>query len=871
MGIIYGIYDLTDRHEKYEVIKNDIVENVDICIIGSGAAGAVLAKELVESGKKVVLIERGGYHEGKDMNQREVDMMPLLWKNGGFNFADSLRIAIAQGCCLGGSTIINDAVCFDTPPRVREEWSSLGVNFTCDEWSDHLQKVNRTLSVTKVSDDELNRNNLMLKKGAERLGLREHWNNSRNCVNCMQCGFCHIGCHYETKQNVLVTYIYEALKKPDSDMKVYCNCYIEQVIHRNGIVEGIEGNFLNIDGNKTYRIRVNAKIVILSAGAIASSKLLLQNGIAQDTAGVGLCLHPGIEVIGDFDYEIKGNQGIPMAYTVHDFGVTRSTDQTRKEYNFDAGEFLIESIFLPLLQFSIALSASGISEHRRLIERFNNYAMAGIVVRDDNVGKVSLSSTGRASVTYEPGEKELKILAKGVEVLGKMWFALGATRIIISHRSTSIVDNEADIPKLIENILNDPKNLLLGSAHPQSGNKIGTNQADSVVDPDCKVHGFRNLFVCDASVFPTSVGVNPQITVMTVASIVASRIIKDWQDKYDNISLNNKSLGRTCAISQPMYCLRDNLSKLFDSVNTQFDVQMLVNAANDKAGDEEANWKFDPETLAISNNSHWKGIFSRDTDIRNTLTLYFGGFWKRFTKNESGQIMGTTHPFEVPVFARNKATNKDLDGFGKVILLEYLDPPYNLFCDVLKIVDENTILGKAFLGKPISGREIMTFSMSRKYPFEFMTEEDHEVLYSKTKKPVLQSMVGIWEGRLVSDSTWSDPVFKFKYYFDNKDGNTKALKNDYVFGNVLAGTAIVNDKEDHVEMQDSTGGIFHDEIRQVNDDILIGKYYSGRNYLFGWLPGGESFLHVDSARQNIYLPYILKRVGKESVLRNRVG
>lgn len=130
MGIIYGIDQLTDRHEKYEVIKNDIIENVDVCIIGSGAAGAVLAKELVESGKKVVLIERGGYHEGKDMNQREVDMMPLLWKNAGFNFVDSLRIAIAQGCCLGGSTIINDAVCFDTPPRVQEEWNRLGVNFT---------------------------------------------------------------------------------------------------------------------------------------------------------------------------------------------------------------------------------------------------------------------------------------------------------------------------------------------------------------------------------------------------------------------------------------------------------------------------------------------------------------------------------------------------------------------------------------------------------------------------------------------------------------------------------------------------------------------------------------------------------------------
>jgi hypothetical protein len=115
--------------------------------------------------------------------------------------------------------------------------------------------------------------------------------------------------------------------------------------------------------------------------------------------------------------------------------------------------------------------------------------------------------------------------------------------------------------------------------------------------------------------------------------------------------------------------------------------------------------------------------------------------------------MGITHPFEVPVFARNKATDMDLDGFGKVILLEYLDPPYNMFCDVLKIVDENTILGKAFLGKPTHGREMLAFSMSRKYPFEFMTEEDHEVLYSKMKKPTLRSMVGIWEGRLVSDST----------------------------------------------------------------------------------------------------------------------
>ena len=128
MGIIYGTEKLTDRNEKYEVIESDIVESADVCIIGSGAAGAVLAKELAETGRSVILIEKGGYYEGKDMNQRELDMMPLLWKNAGFNFADNLRIAIAQGCCLGGSTIINDAVCFDTPQKVRGQWKDMGVN-----------------------------------------------------------------------------------------------------------------------------------------------------------------------------------------------------------------------------------------------------------------------------------------------------------------------------------------------------------------------------------------------------------------------------------------------------------------------------------------------------------------------------------------------------------------------------------------------------------------------------------------------------------------------------------------------------------------------------------------------------------------------
>jgi hypothetical protein len=490
--------------------------------------------------------------------------------------------------------------------------------------------------------------------------------------------------------------------------------------------------------------------------------------------------------------------------------------------------------------------------------------MAGIVVRDGNIGRVALTATGRASITYELTEKELKVIAKGTEVLAKMWFKLGARKVVIPHRSLSIIEKEKDIPNLISEILNDSKNLLLGSAHPQSGNRIGTNPLDSVVDSDCRVHGFSNLFVCDASVFPTSVGVNPQITVMAIASIIAARIIKEWNKKYAAIPLSN-GMGDVCAVSQPMYCLRDNLSKLFDSINTNHNSVMLANSSGEKA--EEGNWSFDPSTLMITNNSHWKGIFPRDTDIRNTLTLYFGGFWKRF-KKEGDAVTGITHPFEAPVFAANKAYDQELEGFGKVILLEYTEPLYNLFYDVLKIVDENTILGKAFFGKPRHGAEILTFSMARKYPFEFMTEEDHEMLYRKVKKPRLDIMEGVWEGQLISDSMWTSTVFRFRYYFDE---NKKILKNDYLFGGVLAGTATVHEKEDYLEMQDLTG-VFHDEIKQVNDNIMVGKYYSQTNQALQWLPReGLSFLHIDTSRPSVYLPYILKRVGTDAAFRNHVG
>ena len=229
-------------------------------------------------------------------------------------------------------------------------------------------------------------------------------------------------------------------------------------------------------------------------------------------------MHPVPFVLGDFPFEINGNQGIPMAYTLHDFGVTSGVED---------GGFLIEGIFLPPLQLSLLLPVSG-GLHEELMMRYNHYAMAGVLVRDGSNGKITLTAGGLPRIDYALSPKEVDSIARGVEVICRMWFRLGASSVVTPHLSIPVLNDAIEIPDLLSAIRNDPKGMLLGSAHPQGGNRMGNDSSTCVVDSNCRVYGFRNLFVCDASVFPTAIGVNPQLTVMALATIISERVACAW-------------------------------------------------------------------------------------------------------------------------------------------------------------------------------------------------------------------------------------------------------------------------------------------------------------------------------------------------------
>jgi choline dehydrogenase-like flavoprotein len=842
---IYTTEKYEKRAERCKLITKDIVRSVDVCVIGSGAAGAILAANLAQAGKSVVLLEKGGYYDGESMNQREADMLPLLWQNAAANFTSNLRIVIAQGSCLGGSTVINDAVCFGIPDLVINQWQKegvAGVSISKEEWEEAIKEVSKKINVNELTEDELNVNAQKLREACNKFRLHGkpilHRKNSRNCgpsftnpdlKSCVKCGFCHLGCHYDTKQSMLVTYIHEALNDHNTDYTAYCNCRVDRITYEqdSGLATGVDGTFTDLRGNELYRIRVNAKVVIVSAGAIASSNLLQKSNIGGQKVGKGLALHPAPFVMGVFHEEIRANRGIPMSYTCHEFGVTNGVED---------GGFLIESIFLPVFQMALAIPSFGI-DHAKMMERFNNYTMAGIMTRDEPVGIITISYNGHPKVVYNLAPKTIDDMARGMAILAKMWFSIGAKSVITSHRDTPEIRTKADIPILKDAIRNNPNGLMIGSAHPQGGNKMGSNVDECVVDSDCKVYGFKNLYVCDASVFPTALGVNPQLTVMALATITANKIIKNWQEIGGNVSTQTEKtrttntinegssssppLGMTCHISQPRFCSPRAIGDLYAVTPHNSSLFSKLENSLDETITIGKNWKFDQKTLKIYNNLYWKGFYGRDNDALSLMLRYFGGFYKRFWKIDDKSMRGITHPFESQIIdARSIATEKEVPGYGKVIHLEYQDPPYSSAYDLLKMVDENTIVGKAFLGSYGRGLELFNFSMSRMYDVDFMTEGDLLTIFRTdglSYKPKEEELAGVWEGMLVSDSAITPRSQLF--YFNYEDGE---IDMRYSFANMLQGRSDVKITDSLFRLDDQTP--LYDELRMVTPNLAVGRW-----------------------------------------------
>jgi choline dehydrogenase-like flavoprotein len=488
----------------------------EVCVIGSGAGGAVVAAELAAAGRDVVLLEQGGYHTREDFDQREDRMLPLLFEESGLRTTNDGAIQILQGRGVGGSTVHNLCYCFRTPEPILRLWEEEhGVRELDLDAS--FERVERMLHVTQITDEELNPLNLRIKHGAELLGYRggiaQH-----NRVGCVRSGFCLLGCSYDAKQSMLVTYVPKA---DAAGARIVSDCTADAIEGSPGS-RRVSATLRDGSGRPTGELGVDAPVVVCSAGAVITPLLLERSGLGGGSGHLGrnLHLHPIVIATGIFSEPIDAYYGIPQAYYVDEF-----VDLDRDAYS---GYWL-----MPISQFP-AMTAAGLPGFGPgLFSLLRDYARFGgllAMLHDRSSGRVGRGSNGRPDIEYTLDEGDRSELTRALKRVVEVLWASGAERVLVPYHVDPLLIRPEDGAVEIDRRGVVPGEIPLTSAHPQSTCRMGGDPARSVVNSWGELHDAPGVFVADMSVFPTSLGAPPQITTSALADRTAHHIVARWSE-----------------------------------------------------------------------------------------------------------------------------------------------------------------------------------------------------------------------------------------------------------------------------------------------------------------------------------------------------
>lgn len=471
------------------------MKKYDVAIIGSGAAGSVMAWRLVNKGLSVVVLERGRREDPSTFTHSELEMMPRVYKHGGLQSSADNDLVIMQGCTVGGSTVINNAIWVRADlDRVLPEWSRMGAPLERQWLEDGYEDMERVLRVAPLPIEVANAGTPHLLRGGAQSGLPVQLL-KHNRSECLGCGWCNYGCRYGRKTSMLVTLIPWAEEKGAVFLD---RCANVRFLSQNGRVFAVD-----YEDHEGRSERVRAERFVVSAGAIGSSEVLLNSGIeGRGTVGRGFHVLGGVLVTGEMEQRLDAYDGIGLTTMAH----------TRPDY-------VVESFFCPPGAF--AASAPGwFEDHAARMSNYTNAIQAGVMVGTAPRGSITVRSGKPTRIDLKFDKAEVIALREGIKDIARIFFAAGARTVHPSLFHPLPLRSEAELPRLNEAVRR-ADDMLLGSAHPQGGNVINEDPARGVVGPDLRVHGYENLFVADASVFPSNIRVNCQATVMAVSHYAA--------------------------------------------------------------------------------------------------------------------------------------------------------------------------------------------------------------------------------------------------------------------------------------------------------------------------------------------------------------
>ena len=493
------------------------VLDADVCVIGSGAGGGVIAAELQRAGREVLVLEMGQYRNEADFKQLELPGMLELYLGGGLAASEDGSISIFAGSTLGGGTVVNYMNCIRTPDHVRREWAQMGVDgIDSPDYERHIDAVWERLGVTSSATSH-NRTHKKLIEACERLGY-PHRDLTRNvdssCEDPRVCGYCFSGCQKGCKQSTMKTFLQDAA---DAGARFLVGARAERILTTDGRAAGVQATVLREDGSSTS-VQINAPTVVAACGAIETPALLLRSGIGGPATGKHLRLHPASVVLGVYEQPIEGWIGqIQSALSDEFVGCD------------GAHGFLIEAIGLaPAIQ-AMSLPFVDGEDHKRTIARIFKYSAPFIsVARDHGEGEVVIDDYGRAVTRWAfSDETDARLFRRAMVELCKLHRAAGAKEMMTFHQRRTAWCEGEDFDAYLREVQEGSlaaNDVAVFTAHQMGSCRMGADPSESVADGRGELHDCKGVWIGDASAFPTAPGVNPMISIMSLAHSTAAQI-----------------------------------------------------------------------------------------------------------------------------------------------------------------------------------------------------------------------------------------------------------------------------------------------------------------------------------------------------------
>lgn len=498
-------------------VTTDLDLHCDVVVVGSGAGGGTTAGVLAAAGLDVIVLEAGSYYNEADFDGGEASGYRRLYAGGGSMATADGSIGLLAGACLGGGTVVNYSTSFRTPDDVREEWAGHGVPaFAGDEYGRSLDAVWERLGVNSEYSTPLGRD-AALKRGLDELG----WHSdrmTRNVNGCDQgkvCGHCGFGCRLGAKMSTLKTWLQDAA---DRGARMIVDTAADRVTVEAGRATGVEATHRDPESGATHSVRVGARAVVAAAGAIQTPALLRRSGLGDPNIGRNLRLHPATAVWGVMEEEVRGWEGVMQAV------------YSNQHADLDEGYGLKYQTapFHPMFVVGFFPWRSA-AHHASLMEQLAHTAGIGILVRDRDGGEVRVGRDGQPVPHFRLSKRDLAHGRVGIEGAAQILEAAGAKRIFSSHTAdvSYVPDGEAaraEFMRRADAAGYGPGRIAWNSFHITGSCRMGGSPKESAANPQGELHATRDLWICDASCFPTSSGVNPMISVEAIAHMNAQHV-----------------------------------------------------------------------------------------------------------------------------------------------------------------------------------------------------------------------------------------------------------------------------------------------------------------------------------------------------------